>query len=121
MNLITAVAMFGIAAAAPAPQDRLGMIAEIQATPGVLWTAGINTRFGLEPVGASKILQGVTREAMATRAAYRYANSVKHERLQSISTPASFDSEDNWPQCAKVIGDIRYVNDLVACDKFNIY
>ena len=114
MKLITAVAMFGIAAAAPAPQDRLGMIAEIQAAPGVLWTAGVNTRFGLEPVGASKILQGVTREAMATRAAY--ANSVKHEQLQSISTPASFDSEENWPQCAKVIGDIRYVNDLVACD-----
>jgi len=104
MKLIMAFAMFGLAAAAPAPNDRLAMIAEIQATPGVLWTAGV-TRFGLQPVGASKILQGVTPEAMAKRVAY--AKSFKHEQLQSIDTPKSFDSETNWPQCAKVISDIR--------------
>lgn len=97
--------MFGFAAAAPAPNDRMAMIAEVQSTPGVLWTAGVTERFGLQPIGASKILQGVTPEAMAKRVAY--AKSVQHEQLHSIDTPESFDSETNWPQCAKVISDIR--------------
>jgi cathepsin B len=94
-----------IGSAVAAPPDRLAMIAEIQQTPGVLWTAGVNERFGHQPIGASKPLLGVTPEAMAKRAAYAKAH--KHEQLTSVELPESFDSETNWPQCAKVIGDIR--------------
>jgi len=96
-------AMIGFVAATP--QDRLAMIAQIQQTPDLLWTAGVTERFGHAPIGASKILQGVKPEAMAKRVAY--AKSFKHEQLTSVDVPESFDSETNWPHCAKVIGDIR--------------
>jgi len=76
------------------------MITEIRNTPGVLWTAGKTT----VDAGSLKILAGVTPEAMAKRAAF--AQSFK-QPLTSIAVPESFDSETNWPQCAKVIGDIR--------------
>jgi hypothetical protein len=42
---------------------------------------------------------------MAKRVAY--AKSSKHEQLTHMDVPESFDSETNWPHCAKVIGDIR--------------
>lgn len=87
-----------------AQHDRQAMIAQIQSTPGVLWTAGINGRFEHEPLGASKILAGVKPEAMAKRAEYAKARMP----LTSLAPiPDSFDSEANWPHCAKVIGDIR--------------
>merc|ERR1719453_777186 len=53
--------------------------------------------------GASKSVAGVKPEAMARRAEY----AKKQQQLTSASIPESFDSETNWPQCAKVIGDIR--------------
>jgi cathepsin B len=104
MKAFLVIAVISPAAAAP-PQNRLAMIAEIQQTPGVLWTAGVNEMFGQEPIGASKTLAGVKPEAMAKRVAY--AESHKHEQLKSLILPESFDSEANWPHCAKVIGDIR--------------
>jgi len=81
------------------------MIAEIQNTPGVLWTAGMNARFEHLPIGSSKVLAGVKPEAMARRA--EFARTYKSKSLTSQAIPESFDSETNWPQCAKVIGDIR--------------
>merc|ERR1719313_1689596 len=53
--------------------------------------------------GASKRTAGVKPEAMARRAEY----AKTYETLTSASIPESFDSETNWPHCAKVIGDIR--------------
>jgi len=99
------VVIAAVIAVAAAQHDRLAMIAEIQNTPGVLWTAAVNTRFEYEAIGASKILAGVKPEAMAGRAAY--AKTQKSKPLTSEAIPESFDSEANWPQCAKVIGDIR--------------
>ena len=44
--------------------DRASLIAEINAHPGVLWTAGENERFPLDlPVGASGVLAGAGCEA----------------------------------------------------------
>lgn len=103
MKAVAAAVMIGLAAGTHT--DRLAMIAEIQNTPNVLWTAGLNARFEHERIGASKLLQGVRPEAMAKRAAYAEAH--KHEQVTGIDLPESFDSEANWPHCAKVIGDIR--------------
>merc|ERR1719277_2899193 len=41
---------------------------------------------------------------MAKRAVYA---KNRKESLEAVDLPESFDSEANWPQCAKVIGDIR--------------
>jgi len=88
---------------AVAQHERQAMIEEIQNSPGVLWTAGMNARFDQQPLGASKILAGVKPAAMAKRAEY----AKTHVPLTSFAIPESFDSESNWPHCAKVIGDIR--------------
>jgi len=88
-------------ASAAAQSDSQAMIEQIQNTHGVLWTAGKNTK--LEG-GALKILAGVTPDAMAKRA--EFAKSFK-QPLTSMAIPESFDSATNWPQCAKLIGDIR--------------
>merc|ERR1740138_518705 len=84
-----------------APSADQDMVAVIKNTPGVLWTAGKNPK--LEG-GALKVLAGVTPEAMAKRA--EFAKTYKPS-LKGMAIPESFDSETNWPQCAKVIGDIR--------------
>eukprot|EP00930_Biecheleria_cincta_P105090 TRINITY_DN97640_c0_g1_i1.p1 TRINITY_DN97640_c0_g1~~TRINITY_DN97640_c0_g1_i1.p1 ORF type:complete len:413 (+),score=74.63 TRINITY_DN97640_c0_g1_i1:87-1325(+) len=102
MKLASFVAVIGVAAG---QHDRLDMIAEIQKTPGLLWKAGINTRFEHQPIGAAKILLGVKPEAMASRAAY--AKTYHPNTLTSEAIPESFDSQVNWPHCSKVIGDIR--------------
>jgi len=92
--------------AAAAQQDREAMVAKIQNTPGVLWTAGKNAKFGDQPLGASKILAGVKPEAMAKRA--EYGKKLKSMNFMNMwQIPDAFDSETNWPKCAKVIGDIR--------------
>jgi len=93
-----------ITTAPAAGSDRQAVIQDLQSTPGILWTAGMNTRFEDMPIGASKILRGVTPAAMAKRA--EHAKN-KLEAVTDIELPESFDSETNWPHCAKVIGDIR--------------
>jgi len=84
--------------------DNQAMVEKIQNTPGVLWTAGVNEKFQHNPSGTLKILAGVKSEAMAKREAFAKAYEPE---LTSMSLPDSFDSEKNWPHCAKVIGDIR--------------
>merc|ERR1719510_571756 len=79
------------------------MIDEIQNTPGVQWKAGLNARFAQEAVGVSKRLAGVTPEAMTARTLF----AKQAKPLTDVQIPDSFDSEANWPACAKVIGDIR--------------
>mmetsp|Transcript_1997 Transcript_1997/g.3703 ORF Transcript_1997/g.3703 Transcript_1997/m.3703 type:complete len:415 (-) Transcript_1997:332-1576(-) len=86
---------------AAAQPDRQAMVGEIHRTPGILWTAGMDSRFR-----GGKFKAGVKPQAMARRAAY--ARAVKKGAPEvPISIPESFDSEANWPLCAKVIGDIR--------------
>jgi len=92
------------------------MIKQIQETPGVLWQAGVAERFAKEPVGVSlKPLMGVTQAGMTERkqfAAQHKLAAAEQKAVGSVSLPISFDSEVNWPHCAKVIGDIR---DQSAC------
>lgn len=89
--------------AASASDEHQKMLESIQSTPGVLWTAGTNERFKRDPSGTLKILAGVTPAAMAKRAEYAKA----YNNFSVANLPESFDSETNWPHCAKVIGDIR--------------
>lgn len=101
MKRASLVAALSVAAA---ENDRQAMVKELQNTPGILWTAGINKRFAHQPIGASKVLRGVNPEAMAKRAEFAKTRS---KPLTAVELPESFDSATNWPQCAKVIGDIR--------------
>ena len=43
---------------------------------------------------------------------------VAHEADANAAVPSSFDSEQNWPQCAKIIGDIRDQSNCGCCWAF---
>ena len=69
-----------------------------------------------QPIGASKSLRGVhasnkraLHDAVANGTIEVWKPSSSRGR---VAIPDAFDSETNWPKCAKVIGDIR---DQSAC------
>merc|ERR1719183_1734905 len=77
------------------------LIEDINSVEDKLWTAGPNERFDNTPLSELKSLCGV-------KAAPDYSClPVADSRTATTDLPESFDSETNWPQCAKVIGDIR--------------
>merc|ERR1711967_91051 len=49
---------------------------------------------------------GVTSQGMADRSAFAQKAQLAAPQ-EGPAIPDSFDSETNWPKCAKVIGDIR--------------
>ena len=88
-------------------------VARINALPGITWKAKVHDRFRGQPLGAAKSLCGVQKDAHEKLLASVSAGKVsvfKHD--PAVELPEAFDSEANWPKCAKVIGDIR---DQSAC------
>jgi len=95
---------------------RLGQIEAINNHSGILWKAGPNERFHGRPIGASKILCGSLPTFKPS-----LANAVKKGTARLIGAdpkvdiPADFDAAANWPNCAKVIGDIRDQSSCGCC------
>mmetsp|Transcript_65702 Transcript_65702/g.203692 ORF Transcript_65702/g.203692 Transcript_65702/m.203692 type:complete len:365 (+) Transcript_65702:104-1198(+) len=112
-------AMLGAAAAATVHEDRLAQIREIESTPGVLWRAGVSARFASQAPGSSKSLCGVKphwKEAL--QAAVESGEVHRFEAASNAEIPESFDSAENWPHCAKVIGDIQDQSNCGCCWAF---
>ena len=85
----------------------------INALPGITWRAKVHDRFKGHPLGAAKALCGVQKDShdiMLT--AVRSGKATVFKVDPDVTLPSAFDSETNWPHCAKVIGDIR---DQSAC------
>ena len=85
----------------------------INAIKGITWKAEVHDRFKGQPLGAAKELCGVhakSHEIMLT--AIREGKATVFKTDPDVTLPEAFDSETNWPKCAKVIGDIR---DQSAC------
>jgi cathepsin B len=103
-------------------EDRLAQIRNISSTEGVLWTAGVNPRFSSEAPGASKSLCGVKGSWQESIRAAVKRGEVRvfepAEELQNAAMPDDFDSETNWPQCAKILGDIRDQSNCGCCWAF---
>ena len=64
---------------------------------------------------ARTFVPGVTSEAMARREQFAQTSPMK---LSSVAIPDDFDSETKWPECAKVIGDIRDQSNCGCCWAF---
>mmetsp|Transcript_75691 Transcript_75691/g.175517 ORF Transcript_75691/g.175517 Transcript_75691/m.175517 type:complete len:372 (+) Transcript_75691:54-1169(+) len=98
---------------------RLAMIDEIRSTPGVLWTAAAQPRFASEAPGASQSVCGVigNQKALIDKAVER--GEIDHLVYDpSVRIPESFDAAEHWPQCAKIIGDIRDQSNCGCCWAF---
>jgi cathepsin B len=99
--------------------DRMAMIKAIENTPGVLWKAAPHPRFASEAPGASKSLCGVKGDQKAAISQMVQNGEIRRTNLDASATiPDSFDSADNWPQCAKIIGDIRDQSNCGCCWAF---
>lgn len=100
-------------------QNRQQLVDEINSLPGITWKAGINPRFKGQPIGASKSLCGVKNDTLARRNE-KIANGTLTvlKKIEGLAVPDSFDSETNWPKCAKIIGDIRDQSNCGCCWAF---
>jgi len=105
--------IIGLVAANEHDEHRARVIDEINSVPGVLWTAGVNERFRGLPVGASKSLCGVKPESAAAVKALP-----KKAQLESLEVPENFESAEHWPECAKIITDIRDQSNCGCCWAF---
>eukprot|EP00405_Crypthecodinium_cohnii_P015077 CAMPEP_0206461534 /NCGR_PEP_ID=MMETSP0324_2-20121206/25425_1 /ASSEMBLY_ACC=CAM_ASM_000836 /TAXON_ID=2866 /ORGANISM="Crypthecodinium cohnii, Strain Seligo" /LENGTH=485 /DNA_ID=CAMNT_0053933487 /DNA_START=59 /DNA_END=1516 /DNA_ORIENTATION=- len=99
--------------------ERQQQIEEIQQMEHVHWTAGAHARFASEAPGASKSLCGVKgswKQALQEAVLRGEVREFKHDPL--LAVPLDFDSEKNWPKCAKIIGDIRDQSNCGCCWAF---
>lgn len=100
-------------------EDRVAEIEHIQSTPGVLWRAAAHSRFADSPPGASSSLNGVKGDWKASiEAAIADGKITRYFSSSHVNIPDEFDSAANWPQCAKVIGDIRDQSNCGCCWAF---
>jgi len=111
------------AASAIVPTDvhpeRMAMIEAINSAPGVLWKAAPHPRFASQAPGASKSLCGVIGDQKATiKDLLQKGEIVQASFDERAEIPESFDSAENWPQCAKIIGDIRDQSNCGCCWAF---
>jgi len=94
--------------------ERLAMIEEINAKPGITWKAAAHPRFSASPPGISLAplmgVKGDWKEALDE--AVKRGDVEKFHADPNVQVPDSFDAAEQWPQCAKMINDIR---DQSAC------
>jgi len=99
--------------------DRAAMIKEIENTLGVMWKAVAHPRFAAKAPGASKDMCGVKGNHSRAIAEAVARGEIQQMLFDSEAPIAdSFDSEENWPHCAKIIGDIRDQSNCGCCWAF---
>merc|ERR1719378_536369 len=99
--------------------ERAAQIEEIQKTAGVMWKAAAHPRFASAAPGAFKDMNGILGDHKQSIAdGLTSGELVAHEADANAAVPTSFDSEQNWPQCAKIIGDIRDQSNCGCCWAF---
>merc|ERR1712232_1450097 len=100
-------------------EERRVQIEEIKNTPGVLWTAAPQERFASQAPGASTHMMGVKGDwRAAIEEAIKAGKVERFQELTAVEVPEEFDSETNWPKCAKIIGDIRDQSNCGCCWAF---
>jgi len=118
------LAIFSSQLSVPAPltgihPERAEQIAALQNTTGITWQASAHPRFASQAPGASKSLCGVQGSWT-----HSIADAVTKGEIalfaadENAVVPDSFDSETNWPKCAKIIGDIRDQSNCGCCWAF---
>jgi len=100
-------------------QERQAAIEKINAAQS-LWTAAPQERFASQAPGASRNLCG----AKGNHGEYLAAAVMTGELEQFVPKdatapiPDAFDSETNWPACAKILGDVRDQSNCGCCWAF---
>jgi len=112
------LSLLGVASLEVHP-DRAAMIAEIQRTPGVAWTPGAVERFATEAPGASRSLCGVKgNTTKSIESAVKRGEIHRFVAEMNGDIPEDFDSAAQWPECEKMINDIRDQSNCGCCWAF---
>jgi cathepsin B len=101
--------------------ERAAEIEKVQTTPGVLWRAAAHPRFAAGAPGVSRDLMGVKGDQKKAVADLVAKGEIIYDLSATNSNtalPDSFDSAQQWPQCAKIIGDIRDQSNCGCCWAF---
>jgi len=116
-------AVFGYSPAttekAPVHADRVAQIEQINGK-ATTWKAAAHPRFAAEAPGASATLCGAKGNwAAQLRDSIRMGGIEEYVPSPTLAAvPDAFDSETNWPDCAKTIGDIRDQSNCGCCWAF---
>merc|ERR1712137_225377 len=118
LRVVSVAVLTGAEAADP---DRVAQIDQIRNTPGVLWTAAVNPRFAAHAPGFSKSLCGLKASWRESLNASITRGEVKmhHMTLLGEAQLESFDSAQNWPDCAEIISQIRDQSNCGCCWAFS--
>jgi len=85
----------------------------------VLWRAAAHPRFAASPPGAVRSLCGVKAGWKAQlHAAVERGDVRRFQSAANAEVPAEFDSATHWPQCKKIITDIRDQSNCGCCWAF---
>jgi cathepsin B len=99
--------------------DRAAQIKEIENTPGVHWKPVAHPRFASQAPGASSDMNGVKGDqAKNIKDLILKGEIHRIEADANLAIPESFDSAEHWPQCAKIINDIRDQSNCGCCWAF---
>merc|ERR1719502_873138 len=103
--VLAAIVVVAAVEAVPTPMvNDVPFVDSINSVPGLTWKAGFNQRFANQPAHSFRSSLGVKADSLAAVKALPVEDN---SHIADESIPDSFDSEENWPKCAKVIGDIR--------------
>ena len=90
--------------------EREAIVEEVKALK-TTWKAGISDKFRDSPLGSHRHLYGAIKLSNAELVSALAKGDLKVAPLvdeaQIAAIPDAFDSPENWPECAKVINDIR--------------
>jgi cathepsin B len=100
-------------------EERAAQIKTIEETPNVLWRAAAHPRFAHAAPGASASMNGVKGDWGAEIRQSVLEGSIKNfVPTSNAAVPDAFDSETAFPQCAKIIGEIRDQSNCGCCWAF---
>merc|ERR1712093_338341 len=92
------------------------MVDDINSKPGILWTAAQSPRFEGMPLSEFKAFAGGVHMEASAAAVKQLPEA--NTGINDADVPDEFDSATNWPQCAKVITDIRDQSNCGCCWAF---
>jgi len=102
----------------PVHPDRAAQIKLVNEA-GTTWKAAPHSRFAADAPGASASLNGVRGDWKASILDAVRRGEVEHfVDTSNAAVPDAFDSETNWPQCAKIINEIRDQSNCGCCWAF---
>jgi len=113
MKILVFVALVAICAVAE-PTVSTSMIREINSVQKS-WRAGVN-KLTVRPKEETHALLGVSLEAFYSHK--KTVDSLPPPQKSDLLIPESFDVRDKWPQCKKVVEDIRNQGKCGSCWAF---